>query len=270
MVQPFLKWPGGKRWAVSRLMPLVRSHLSGSYVEPFLGGGALFFALAPARAVLSDINDELMNAYRLTKTRPDILLQHLKRLPVSAAHYEHIRGQSGGSDVRRAVRFLYLNRTCFGGIYRLNQSGQFNVPYGGGDRTPAALWARGLLQQASAVLANAVLNTCDFEQSIDASASGDFIYCDPTYTVAHDNNGFVRYNERNFSWVDQGRLAAAIKKANRRGCTVLLSNAHHSDVRSLFDAPKRWTLMRNSAVSADPTFRRPVAEYLFFWPGRSK
>jgi DNA adenine methylase len=268
-LQPFLKWPGGKRWAISRLLPLVKAQLSGSYFEPFLGGGALFFALAPARAVLSDINDDLMNVYRVTRSAPDILLSRLKRIPVSKAQYEATKSQSGASDVDRAVRFLYLNRTCFGGIYRLNQSGQFNVPYGGGLRGPATLWRRGLLHDASSVLRNAVLNTCDFEESLDAAGRGDVVYCDPTYTVTHDNNGFIRYNESNFSWEDQERLSVAVKRANRRGSTVLLSNAHHSDVRSLFKAPTRWVLRRNSMVSADPTHRKQVAEYLFYWPGRS-
>ena len=97
---------------------------------------------------------------------------------------------------------------------------------------------------------------------------GDFVYCDPTYTVAHDNNGFVRYNERNFSWRDQERLAAAIKRAHDRGASVLLSNAHHSDISDLFRAPRRSVLRRTSRISRDVSCRVGVAEYLFFWPGQ--
>lgn len=270
VTQPFLKWPGGKRWAAAKMLPLIKAHLSGSYFEPFLGGGALFFALSPARAVLADKNDELMNVYRMTKADPDLLLDRLKRLPVNEVHYELIRSQNGGSRVDRAVRLLYLNRTCFGGIYRLNRSGRFNVPYGGGSRTPATLWTRGLLHAASKALGNAVLKTCDFEELLDEATRGDVVYCDPTYTVAHDGNGFIRYNESNFSWQDQQRLSAAIEGAARRGSTVLLSNAHHPEVRALFKAPKRWVLRRNSAVSADSSCRREVAEYLFFWPGQAR
>jgi DNA adenine methylase len=266
---PFLKWPGGKRWAISRLAPLVEQHLTGRYFEPFLGGGALFFAVQPSSALLSDINAELINAYRLAQARPAALIAHLKTLPVSRAHYDLLRAQSGGRDLARATRFLYLNRTCFGGIYRVNCQGQFNVPFGGGERTPEPLWTRNLLLNASRALKCAQLQACDFEASIEKARKGDFVYCDPTYTVAHDNNGFVRYNEKNFSWLDQERLASAITRAHRRGASVLLSNAHHCDIKRLFVAPKRWVLRRASSVCRDIAYRANVAEYLFFWPGRN-
>ena len=267
--RPFLKWPGGKRWAVSRLAPLAERHLTGRYFEPFLGGGALFFALQPSMALLSDINEELINAYRLARSRPAALVAQLKTLPVSKAHYDLLRGQSGGRGLVRAARFLYLNRTCFGGIYRVNRQGHFNVPFGGGERTPEPLWTRNLLVNASRALKCAEIQTCDFEASIEEAGKGDFVYCDPTYTVAHDNNGFVRYNEKNFSWRDQERLASAITRAHRRGASVLLSNAHHFDIKDLFEAPKRWVLRRTSSVCRDIAYRADVAEYLFFWPGRN-
>ena len=136
---PFLKWPGGKRWAIGRLAPLANRYLAGRYFEPFLGGGALFFALQPANALLSDINEELINAYRVARSRPSALVKQVKKLPVSKGSYDLLRQKAGGRDLVRAARFLYLNRTCFGGIYRVNGNGQFNVPYGGGERTPQPL-----------------------------------------------------------------------------------------------------------------------------------
>lgn len=267
MCSPFLKWPGGKRWALQTVVPIIRRYLTGRYVEPFLGGGAIFFALAPEKALLSDLNPELMNVYQMTKRHPRALINRLKALPVSEEEYLRIRNSEGGSAVERAVRFMYLNRTCFSGVYRVNRTGQFNVPYGGGERTPAVLWERRLVVNASQLLANADLRTGDFEGALDESRFGDVVYCDPTYTVAHDVNGFVRYNERNFAWSDQERLSKAISRAAKRRVTILLSNAHHPSIRAVFPAPRRLLLNRQSTVSSVTAGRRMVAEYLFIWPG---
>ena len=264
-----LRWPGGKQWAVKRLVPLVRVHLSGTYFEPFLGGGALYFALRPNRAILSDINPELINTYRMVREHPRAVIRRLRRMSVSAKSYYIIRAEDGGSEIERAARFLYLNRTCFGGIYRLNQEGRFNVPYGGGDRNPALLWERGVLLSAAEALGAADLEASDFEPVIDRAKAGDVVYCDPTYTVTHDHNGFIRYNERNFSWSDQERLSLAISRAHKRGATIVLTNAHHRLIRRLFDAPRAWILHRHSSVSCSAEFRRPVSEYLLLWPGEA-
>ena len=263
-----MKWPGGKRWAVRTLAPIVIEYLRGAYFEPFVGGGALFFGVAPFKAVLSDINPELINTYEIARDHPRALINRLKDLPVSGNQYQEIRAATGGSRLERATRFLYLNRTGFSGIYRLNRLGGFNVPYGGGERTPAPLWERGLLLSAAGMLKRAELMACDFEVALAFACRGDVVYCDPTYTVTHDQNCFVRYNERNFSWSDQQRLADAVRAAAGRGCTVLLSNAHHASVRKLFRPPQSWVLNRNSMVSPKLAQRRLIEEYLFLWPGR--
>jgi DNA adenine methylase len=265
---PFLKWPGGKRWALKQILPIARPHLRGRYIEPFLGGGAVFFGLAPTRALLSDVNADLVNAYQMTKEHPRALLQRLKQLPVAAAAYHEIRRSQPACKVDRAVRFIYLNRTCFGGIYRVNKSGDFNVPYGGGQRTPEILWQKQLIQKASVLLRDVEMSAADFEETMDGTQAGDLIYCDPTYTVAHDVNGFVRYNERNFAWTDQERLAKAILRASRRGVSIILSNAHHKSIRLLFRSPLRYVLHRQSTVSSAVSGRQSVSEYLFVWPGR--
>ncbi len=270
MCLPFLKWPGGKRWACSSLVPLVQAYLSRTYYEPFLGGGAVFFGLSPKRAVLSDLNAELMNVYGMTKVHPDELIRKVKDMQVSSVAYKVIRKATGGSKLDRAARFLYLNRTCFGGIYRLNKKGAFNVPYGGGARKPNILWERGLITKAAQVLRGAKLFASDFEPIIDQSGSGDVVYCDPTYTVTHDFNGFVRYNEQNFAWSDQERLALCIDRAVNRGATVILSNAHHTCIKALFVSPFRFLLERASTVSAKMSGRRDVREYVLLWPGGSR
>lgn len=261
-VLPFLKWPGGKRWASYRIATLIRERLTGTYYEPFLGGGAVFFELRPRRAVLSDINPDLVNTYILVRDSAKKIVAQLKRLPVNKRVYDRLREAEPDDPVLRAVRFLYLNRTAFGGIYRLNLDGKFNVPYGGGDRTPKILWEKPLLKNASEALATAELRETDFEPILDGAKKGDVVYCDPTYTVAHDRNGFVRYNERNFSWEDQARLAASAHRARRRGACVIVSNANHRTIRDLYPGALFSVQQRSSLVSTDISKRRLVEESL--------
>src|SRR5205823_6176999 len=151
-----------------------------------------------------------------------------------------------------AARMLYLNRTAFGGIYRINRQGEFNVPYGGGQRTTASLWEKHLICRASRVLQNTMILHSDFESVLNQAQVGDVVYCDPTYTVTHGNNGFRRYNEPNFSWADQERLAAAAKRAASKGVTVFVSNAHHESLRSLYSGASFRVFERHSCVAATP------------------
>jgi DNA adenine methylase len=259
---PFLKWPGGKRWASQLITSLLGQPISGTYYEPFLGGGAVFFSLRPKRAVLSDTNADLINTYRKVRDYPTDVLRRLKRLNVDEATYYRIRRTDPKDPLERAVRFLYLNRTAFGGIYRLNSEGKFNVPYGGGERSHEALWERRLVITASDALASARLRRADFEDVVALAGKGDAVYCDPTYTVAHENNGFVRFNESNFSWADQVRLAQATSRAAKRGATVIISNAYHTSIRHLYAGATFRRLERHSRVSADPSKRRLVKELL--------
>lgn len=267
MNEPFLKWPGGKRWVASTIADLIRPRLSGTYYEPFLGGGAVFFALSPLTAVLSDINQDLINTYQIVKTDPEGVIRRVKSYPVSKKQYYVIRDSSYDDPLDQAARFLYLNRTAFGGMYRLNKAGKFNVPYGGGERTPAPLWKNKLVSRASVALSAAQLIARDFEEALSSAASGDAVYCDPTYTVAHDRNGFIRYNESNFSWSDQKRLAVAAAMAADRGAFVIVSNAHHPSLRELYPSARGRVLTRASRMSINPTKRREVQEYLLVMDG---
>ena len=263
---PFLKWPGGKRWALPVLVPLIRRHLRSRYFEPFLGGGAAFFGIGPKVALLSDINADLINVYRSVRDSPGRVLGIVKKMPVTEEYYYRLRRNRLGSDSGNAARFLFLNRTAFGGMYRLNGQGDFNVPFGR-ERTPEILWERCLVHNASVALQGAQIVQSDFESALDEATSGDVVYCDPTYTVTHEHNGFVRYNESNFSWADQERLALAARRAARRGATVLVSNAYHTSVLKLFSPPKSIVLHRPSCVSRDPGARLLVHEYLFVFSG---
>ena len=259
---PFLRWPGGKRWASGLIVDVLRNSLQSTYYEPFLGGGAVFFALQPRLAVLSDINADLINTYCLARDRPAELIRRLKCLPVDKTTYDRLRASDPQGLIERAVRFLYLNRTAFGGIYRLNLAGRFNVPYGGGERTPEVLWRKGLLARASRALAGVDIHHADFELVMESARRGDAVYCDPTYTVAHENNGFVRYNQRNFSWQDQERLACAARRAAERGAAVVISNANHASIRRLYKGARVQVLERYSSVSTDVSKRGQIRESL--------
>ena len=263
MARPLFKWPGGKRWLAPVICEFASRALStqGTYFEPFAGGAAVFFELQPARAVLSDINGELIEVYDVVRKCPADVLRVLKKLKVTRDDYYRIRATKPTSAVGRAARLLYLNRTAFAGMYRVNRKGQFNVPYGG--RSTRVLWEQSIICDAAAALRNSVLVACDFEVQLRRAKRGDFVYCDPTYTVAHSNNGFVRYNERNFSWTDQERLAKSAVAAARRGATVVVSNAEHTDVSDLYRGWTVETVQRQSLVCPRPTARGPVNELLF-------
>jgi DNA adenine methylase len=262
---PFLKWPGGKRWAASLISHKVHTLLgqNGTYFEPFLGGGAVFFHLPPRKSFLSDVNEELIETYKAVRDDAPAIITRLRHLPVSPEHFYTIRSAVPGSRIDRAVRMLYLNRTAFAGMYRLNAAGQFNVPFGGGERTPRILCNSPLLTEAAEVLNQIRLRCCRYEDVLSLARSGDVVYCDPTYTVTHDQNCFVRYNETNFSWADQERLVHLAEAAVKRGASVIVSNAHHKTVRNLYTGWKAITLKRVSRVSANATNRREVCEYLF-------
>lgn len=261
-VKPFLKWPGGKRWIAKTLASIIASKLKNQYYEPFLGGGAVFFSLCPREATLSDINYDLINVYMQVQTKFKEVIDGLKTLPVNKEMYYRIREDEPRDPIERAIRFLYLNRTAFGGIYRLNLQGKFNVPYGGGKRTPEILWRNELISNASIILQGKELLVADFEVIMNRAGIGDVVYCDPTYTTIH-NNGFIRYNERNFSWNDQNRLAASSLRACKRGAYVLVSNASYQGLLDLYFPFIPSVLTRKSLVSRSLKSRRCVNEYLF-------
>jgi DNA adenine methylase len=261
-VKPFLKWPGGKRWIAREIARLIKAVEPRRYIEPFLGGGAVFFCLQPTQALLSDVNDELIQTYKTVRSDYRTLQEELRQYEVSEDFYYALRSRRPRNRVERAARLLYLNRTSFAGIYRTNGAGEFNVPYGGGRRTPELLTDSPILEKASFTLRSAKLVRSDFEPIIEQAGFGDAVYCDPTYTVAHESNGFIRYNERNFSWQDQKRLRDASYAAADRGALVLISNAHHSCIRRLYEPAKFRTLRRISTISPDTSKRRIVREYL--------
>lgn len=261
-IDSFLRWPGGKRWLSTEIGKIIRANGCNRYLEPFLGGGAVFFKLNPDNAVLSDINNDLINTYQVIKNSPEHLVEKLKEMPVDKEYYYKIRKMEPCSSMSRAVKFLYLNRLAFNGMYRVNRLGQFNVPYGG-DRKLEILWKKNLLLRASRVLSKVKLKCCDFEEVLTDCSKGDVVFCDPAYITKDSSNTFLRYNENVFTWKDQERLAECCFNAAEKGAFVIVSNACNSYINALYHPIKPITFSRYTGVSRKKTGRGKVNEALF-------
>jgi DNA adenine methylase len=256
----FLKWAGGKRWLVNRYPNLFPKAFK-RYFEPFLGGGSVLFALQPEKgALVSDANPELINLYAVIKERPNDFLKKLRihARRHSTDYYYAVREKIPGDPIAQAARTLYLNRTCWNGLYRVNKRGEFNVPQGTKD---TVLFPEDDFCAVARSLRNVEIRCCDFELTIDAANDGDFLFVDPPYTVRHNNNGFIKYNESIFSWNDQIRLSRTLERAAARGVRILLTNANHRPVRDLYRSfGTLHTLPRQSVISGMATGRKGTTE----------
>lgn len=258
---PFLKWTGGKRWLAKEINALLPNNYK-RYIEPFLGGGALFFHLNPKLATLSDLNDDLINTYKQVRDNVEEVILKLSRYEICPNVYKKIRSSNPRLSFTKAVKFLYLNRTAFNGIYRVNREGKFNVPFGCKEGT--IICDEDLLRNSSKLLRNKKLQISDFESVINGAEVGDLVYADPPYTTKHNNNGFRRYNETIFSWDDQERLADCCIRATKRGVHVFVSNAYHDPIIELYDGFKVKSVSRHSVISGDPEGRSEVKESLIY------
>jgi len=246
---PILRWAGGKRY----LLPDLLSHLPVNankrrYHEPFLGAGTLFFALRPKTAVLSDANEHLVRCYQSVRDDPDsvafYLRDHAKR--TGHKHYYAVRAVYNRSRFSgaQAARFIYLNKTCFNGIFRVNLDGEFNVPYG--HKEPPFLPTRQQLRDAGRALSKTVLRTLPFEKSLGDVHSKDFVYLDPPYPPLNGTANFTHYTADRFRAEDQHRLAEEVRRIDDKGALFMMSNADTPIVRRLYSgfAMKRLTVTR--------------------------
>jgi len=262
IIVPFLKWAGGKRWLVHKHDQIFPKKYN-RYIEPFLGGGSVFFHLQPKKSLLGDSNKHLIITYKAIKKDHKklvkLLSHHNKKH--SDDYYYKIRSEKYEDIIKQAAQFIYLNRTCFNGIYRVNQFGEFNVPRGSKD---AVFLETDDFEALSKMLQRATLLSCDFEELIDKADEGDLIFADPPYTVRHNLNGFIKYNEKLFSWSDQIRLSKALKRARKRGAQIICTNANHESVRDLYSG-KFFTLetvSRYSSIAAATDSRNQYEELL--------
>ena len=231
----------------------------GTYYEPFLGGGSLFFAVQPERAVLSDINERLVETYEALRDHPSELIYILGNWSNSESKYYFIRNREFPTKVYRAAQFIYLNRTCWNGLYRENRSGKFNVPFGNNGRQ---IFDAEHLLETSAALRTCRLMCGDFFTIVNSAKENDLVYFDPPYTTRHSQNGFLQYNKRLFSWEDQVRLGKAAVNLANEGCTVIVSNASYEPILSLYPGFYYETVSRSSVLAADPKYRQVTTEFL--------
>lgn len=261
--RPILKWPGGKIWLAPHLKKILEIELvpSGTYYEPFMGAGAIFFCLLPKRAVLSDINLELVEFFQCVRDHYDAVIRKVWRCTNTSECYYHIRKMKPETKIGKAVRFLFLNRTCWGGIYRLNKNGEFNVPFGNSGRI---ICRRENVVKTAIALKRATLLCADFQQAISRAGKGDVIYADPPYTTLGQGNGFLRYNEKLFRWSDQLRLADSCLCAKKRGAFVAVSNLWHDEVLQLFPGWWAWKIERQSLVCRKSEARHAIFEVVIF------
>lgn len=258
---PFLKWAGGKRWLTANHLDVFPAEFN-RYIEPFLGSGAVFFRLNPDRAVLSDANSDLIKTYEAIRTNHQLVLRYLTahQNNHSKEYYYNIRSKTPNSIYTKAARFIYLNRTCWNALYRVNRLGQFNVPIG--TKSSVILSTDNFANTAKALRNISLLNS-DFQAVIQTADSGDFIFVDPPYTVKHNLNGFVKYNEKIFSWEDQVRLRDSLLDACDRGAKILMTNANHKNIKALYRGHfSMETLSRKSVIAASPLNRNKTTELL--------
>ena len=245
-----MKWAGGKTQILDALVRRAPRSIA-TYYEPFVGGGALFFRLAadperrPRRAVLNDLNRELVTTYEVVRDALGPLVERLELLQrdylaagddARAERYYAVRAATPATPVEIAARLLFLNKTCFNGLYRVNRSGAFNVPHGR-YRKPRILDAAAL-EAASAVLQDVDLLSVDFEEACAAAGPGDFVYLDPPFHPLSETSSFTAYTERSFGRADQLRLKWRIDALRERGAPVMLSNSPHQWVVGLYEGSR--------------------------------
>jgi DNA adenine methylase len=235
--KPFLKWAGGKSQLLDQLAPLFPKHFE-RYHEPFLGGGAVFFTLAsdlkPANVFLSDVNRDLIEAYQVVRDNVDELIEHLKVHVNEKEYYYRLRALNieGMTPIERVSRFIYLNKTCYNGLYRVNRAGQFNVPFGR-YKNPNIVNAEGL-RAASEALQGISIEVRSFESCVDYVKAGDFVYFDPPYHPLSSTARFTSYTGNNFGPKDQENLRDVFVELHRKGCYVMQSNSDTEFIRNLY------------------------------------
>ncbi len=238
--KPFVKWAGGKRQLLKQFRdlglypPEEFDPITNMYYEPFVGGGAVFFDLLPKRAVLSDINKELVITYNVIKNNVEELITLLKKHVYDNSYYLKIRSQNVNnlSDLEIASRFIYLNRTGFNGLYRVNKKGEFNVPFG--RYINPVICDEDNLRRVSAVLQNITITNQDYREAIKSAKAGDFIYLDPPYYPISPTSSFTAYTAEKFLEKEQIELRNLFIELNRGGCYVMLSNSDTTFIHSLY------------------------------------
>lgn len=258
--RPPVKWAGGKAGLIQQFEPLFPRVDWSLYVEPFVGGGAVLFHLLPQRAVLIDNNEELINFYQVLRDHLELLLVDLRRHENTAEYYYRIRALDPGqlTPVERASRFLYLNKTGYNGLWRVNGKGRHNVPFGRYEHPNIVDEPN--LRLVSRAIARAELILGDFSLALHYAEPGTFVYMDPPYHPLSETARFTGYTRAGFGEEDQRRLADVFRQLDRRGCLVMLSNSDTPFIRGLYAGYDIRVVYARRAINCRGDRRGPIAE----------
>lgn len=269
ILSPVVKWVGGKRQLLDDIIPLLPDHFS-TYVEPFVGGGALLFEIQPKKAIVNDLNHELINLYKVIKDNPNELLLLLEKheLNNSEEYFYQIRALDRSesynemSDIEKAARIIYLNKTCYNGLFRVNQSGQFNSPYGKYKNPnivnkPVVLAMANYFQNNNITLLNG-----DYKMALKKLRKGAFVYFDPPYMPISSSSSFTGYTENGFDKKQQIELKEECDKLNSRGIKFLLSNSDHPFIRDLYKDYEIITVRAKRSINSNSNKRGEINEVL--------
>jgi DNA adenine methylase len=260
--RPFLKWAGGKSRLISQYIDYFPQEYQ-TYYEPFLGGGAIFFYLLPPVARLTDINTELITTYRCVRDQVEdlicLLQEHQKRH--NKEYYYEMRACLGCTDLERAARFIYLNKTCFNGLYRVNSQGKFNVPLGRYKNPNIS--PENILRSASAALSTSVIEAADFTDILNyATSSDDFVYFDPPYHPVSETSYFTAYSSYCFGENKQFQLRDIFVELAQRGVKLMLSNSDCQFIRQLYKNFNIHTISATRSINSNAKKRGNISEVL--------
>ena len=232
-IKPFLKWAGGKTQLLPELHKYVPNNFN-KYIEPFIGGGAMFFSLNPKESIIADLNEELIITYNQVKDAVEEIIHHLSKFEHNEDFYYNLRSLDPNEleNSYRAARLIYLNKTCFNGLYRVNKKGKFNVPYGKGK---GSFLNEEVLRNASEFLADTTIINSDYLDVLNEFATdGDFIFLDPPYYPVGKYSDFKQYTKELFYQEDQVRLKEEFGRLVNVGCKVVLTNSDHEVILDLY------------------------------------
>ena len=266
MCKPFVKWAGGKNQLLSELLRLMPQNYN-TYIEPFVGGGALFFKIKPQKAIINDYNAELINVYRVIKYNVEELIKSLKKHKNTKEYYYKIRNIDRDknkyrllSPIEKASRFIFLNKTCYNGLYRVNSKGQFNVPFGN-YKNPNFIEEENL-KKCSNVLKNVIILNDDFEIIKEYIQENDFVYFDPPYMPISKTSSFTSYTHNGFSKEDQIRLKKLCDFLTKHNVYFMLSNSYNNFILELYKNYKINIVYANRAINCKANGRGKIKEVI--------
>lgn len=271
LLSPILKWVGGKRQLLSEIIPLIDESCD-NYVEPFIGGGAVLFRLQPKKAIINDYNTELINVYRTVRDDLDGLVALLKKHEKynSSDYYYEVRALDRTpdfdkmSDSEKAARIIYLNKTCYNGLYRVNSLGQFNSPYGK-YKNPNIVNEVVLRAISKYLNGNEIsIRSGDYKDVLNDIEKNSFVYLDPPYMPISSSSSFTGYTEGGFGYDKQVELKEECDKLNSKGVHFLQSNSDCEEIRELYKAYRIKVVKANRAINSDAKKRGQINEVLIY------